>query len=175
MQVEILATEALGDRSYVVHDGTDALVVDPQRDLDRVRAVLHEHGLRCAMVAETHIHNDYISGGHALARGTRAEHLVNAADPVAFERREVADGDEVTVGSMRVGVVATRSTTPGPRGDRPPGGRHRGGAGLGVRSSSTRSGYISRPPSGGALSRSSTRRGGARRASRRPWRAPSGP
>ena len=38
MRVEIIETQDLGDRSYVVHDGTVAVVVDPQRDLDRVRA-----------------------------------------------------------------------------------------------------------------------------------------
>ena len=111
MQVEVLATEALGDRSYVVHDGTDAVVVDPQRDLDRVRAVLDEHGLRCVMVAETHIHNDYVTGGLALARSTGADYLVNGEDPVAFDRRPVADGDEVTVGSLRVRAVATPGHT----------------------------------------------------------------
>ena len=31
-------TPALGDRSYLAHDGSVALVVDPQRDIDRVDA-----------------------------------------------------------------------------------------------------------------------------------------
>jgi hydroxyacylglutathione hydrolase len=111
MQVEVIATEALGDRSYVVHAGRDALVVDPQRDLDRVQAVLDEHGLRCAMVVETHIHNDYVTGGHALARRSGADYLVNAADPVAFDRRAVVNGDRVSVGSLTVRAVATPGHT----------------------------------------------------------------
>jgi hypothetical protein len=32
----VISTEDLGDRSYLVHDGTSAVVVDPQRDIDRV-------------------------------------------------------------------------------------------------------------------------------------------
>ena len=44
MQVEVLATEELGDRSYVVHDGQVAVVVDPQRDIDRIEAVLARLG-----------------------------------------------------------------------------------------------------------------------------------
>ena len=36
MQVVTIETPSLGDRSYLVHDGTVALVVDPQRDVDRV-------------------------------------------------------------------------------------------------------------------------------------------
>ena len=45
LQVEVLETSELGDRSYVAHDGTVAMVVDPQRDIDRVEAVLAERGL----------------------------------------------------------------------------------------------------------------------------------
>jgi len=33
-----IETPTLGDRSYVVHDGEVAFVVDPQRDIDRVLA-----------------------------------------------------------------------------------------------------------------------------------------
>jgi hydroxyacylglutathione hydrolase len=39
-----LETPSLGDRSYVVHDGEVAFVVDPQRDIDRVLELLDEHG-----------------------------------------------------------------------------------------------------------------------------------
>ena len=33
-----IETPTLGDRSYLVHDGEVAFVVDPQRDIDRVLA-----------------------------------------------------------------------------------------------------------------------------------------
>src|SRR3954468_18704524 len=71
MDVEILATTELGDRSYIAHDPRvpgSAIVVDPQRDIDRVERVLLERGLGCALVLETHIHNDYVTGGFQLAR-----------------------------------------------------------------------------------------------------------
>ena len=44
--VEVLPIETppLGDRSYLVHDGEAALVIDPQRDIDRVQAKLEEAG-----------------------------------------------------------------------------------------------------------------------------------
>ena len=64
-------TPTLGDRSYLVHDGEVAFVVDPQRDIDRVLALLDEHGVRLTHVFETHIHNDYVTGGLALARAHR--------------------------------------------------------------------------------------------------------
>ena len=36
MRVDIIETPELGDRSYVVTGGSASVVVDPQRDLDRV-------------------------------------------------------------------------------------------------------------------------------------------
>lgn len=106
-----LETRSLGDRSYLAHDGEVALVVDPQCDIDRVLALADEAGVRITDVFETHIHNDYVTGGLALARATGAAYHVNAADDVTFERTPVRDGDVVTVGSMRVRAIATPGHT----------------------------------------------------------------
>jgi glyoxylase-like metal-dependent hydrolase (beta-lactamase superfamily II)/rhodanese-related sulfurtransferase len=110
--VTAIDTPGLGDRTYLAHDGKLALVVDPQRDYDRVLAVAEEAGVTITHVFETHIHNDYVTGGLALAREVGAAYHVNADDPVAFERVGVHDGDTVEVGtSMRVRVVHTPGHT----------------------------------------------------------------
>lgn len=112
LRVHTLETASLGDRSYVVHDGVVAFVVDPQRDIDRVLAILAADGVRLTHVFETHIHNDYVTGGLALARATGAAYLVNAADEVSFERTPIADGEVVEVGPrMRVRALATPGHT----------------------------------------------------------------
>ena len=111
MEVLPIETPALGDRSYLVHDGEAALVIDPQRDTDRVTALAADAGVRITHVAETHVHNDYVTGGFALARAARASYLVNADDPVGFDRTPVSDGDAVEVGGMRVRVLATPGHT----------------------------------------------------------------
>ncbi len=105
-------TPTLGDRSYLVHDGRVAFVVDPQRDIDRVLALAAAEGVRITHVFETHIHNDYVTGGHALAQATGAAYHVNADDPVAFDRVAVRDGDVIAVGaSMSVRVRHTPGHT----------------------------------------------------------------
>ncbi|TXI56954.1 MBL fold metallo-hydrolase [Mycolicibacterium mageritense] len=111
MHVEVIATEDLGDRSYLVHDGTSAVVVDPQRDVDRVEKALADLGVQCAMVVETHIHNDYVTGGYDLATRNGCPYVVNAADDVSFARLAVSDGDELTVGAMTIRVMATPGHT----------------------------------------------------------------
>ena len=105
-------TPGLGDRTYLAHDGKVALVVDPQRDFDRVLAAADEAGVTITHVFETHIHNDYVTGGLALAEAVGAAYHVNADDPVAFVRTPVRDGDVVEVGdTMRVRVVHTPGHT----------------------------------------------------------------
>jgi hydroxyacylglutathione hydrolase len=111
MEVIVIETPQLGDRSYLVHDGSVALVIDPQRDTDRVEAAATAAGVVITHVAETHLHNDYLSGGLELARAHRASYLVNAADPVAFEREPISAGQTVRVGSLAVTAVATPGHT----------------------------------------------------------------
>jgi glyoxylase-like metal-dependent hydrolase (beta-lactamase superfamily II)/rhodanese-related sulfurtransferase len=105
-------TPGLGDRTYLAHDGDVALVVDPQRDYDRVLAAADAAGVRVTHVFETHIHNDYVTGGLALAEEVGAEYLVNADDPVSFARTGISDGDLIDVSpAMRVRVVHTPGHT----------------------------------------------------------------
>ena len=107
-----IETPTLGDRSYLVHDGEAAFVVDPQRDIDRILSLLEKHHLRLTDVFETHIHNDYVTGGLALAQKLDAAYHVNADDEVSFERTPIADGDTVHVGSrMRLRALATPGHT----------------------------------------------------------------
>src|SRR5690606_8715277 len=76
LTVRTLQTPSLGDRTYVVHDGRVAFVVDPQRDIDRVLEIVETDRVRVTHVFETHIHNDYVTGGLALAQATGAAYLI---------------------------------------------------------------------------------------------------
>ena len=110
--VEVLDTPNLGDRSYVVHLDGRAVVVDPQRDIDRVESVLASRGLTVTHVLETHIHNDYVSGGLELARRTGAVYVVPVGYELAFEAQQLADGDTFVSGRMAWRAVHTPGHTP---------------------------------------------------------------
>ncbi|MGW8686600.1 rhodanese-like domain-containing protein [Streptomyces sp. NPDC055817] len=107
---DILETEGLGNRSYLAGGARAAVVVDPPRDIDRVITAAARRGVRIAVVAETHVHNDYVSGGLELARLTGARYLVPAGASVAYARVPVADGD---VEEVDEGLVLRAVATPG--------------------------------------------------------------
>ena len=112
VEVVPVETPTLGDRSYLVHDGNVAVVIDPQRDTDRITALAETAGARITHVAETHIHNDYVSGGLALSKAADADYLVNDADPVGFKRVGVRDGETIEISpAMRLHVLATPGHT----------------------------------------------------------------
>ncbi|HUY98158.1 MAG TPA: MBL fold metallo-hydrolase, partial [Verrucomicrobiae bacterium] len=71
-----LETPELGDRSYLVHDGSLAVAIDPQRDLDRILEAAGAAGVRIGLVVETHLHNDYVTGGLELARRTGSPYVI---------------------------------------------------------------------------------------------------
>ncbi|HEX3492298.1 MAG TPA: MBL fold metallo-hydrolase [Streptosporangiaceae bacterium] len=112
-EVVTIETTGLGDRSYLAHDGTTAVVVDPQRDIDRVRAAADTTGVTITHVLETHIHNDYVTGGLALAEAAGAHYVVAGSEDVGFDRTAVGDGDQLGAGSLGIRVMATPGHTPG--------------------------------------------------------------
>ena len=112
MEIITVETPSLGDRSYVVADGGVAAAFDPQRDVDRLLRVLDERGLRLTHVFETHVHNDYVTGGLDLARRSGAAYVLSADDEVGFERVGAADGDEFAVGGVVVRALHTPGHTP---------------------------------------------------------------
>lgn len=111
VDIDIIETSGLGDRSYLISiDGT-GVVVDPQRDIDRVLDLVRERGVHVTHVLETHIHNDYVTGGLELSRVTGAEYVVPAGDDVGYRRRAVSDGDVVDAGPVRLQVMHTPGHT----------------------------------------------------------------
>lgn len=110
LDIRIVETPGLGDRSYIATDGEVAVVIDPQRDIDRI---LEEVGdVPVTHVLETHIHNDYVTGGLVLAERCGATYVVNADDPVDFDRHGVRDGDVLTTGSLEITAIHTPGHTP---------------------------------------------------------------
>ncbi|WP_405534230.1 rhodanese-like domain-containing protein [Streptomyces sp. NBC_00075] len=108
--VDRIDVPGLGNRGYLAGGPDQAVVVDPPRDIDRVIEAAARRGVRVTHVVETHVHNDYVTGGLELARITGAAYLVPAGARVAYDRVPVADGDSVEI---EAGLVLRALATPG--------------------------------------------------------------
>lgn len=113
MDVLTMQTPGLGDATYLVaHEGL-ALVVDPQRDIDRFRDALADHDLQARFVLETHLHNDYVSGARELARRSGAELVLPAGAGAAYEHVPAFHSEDLDAGAgLGVRPLHTPGHTP---------------------------------------------------------------
>jgi glyoxylase-like metal-dependent hydrolase (beta-lactamase superfamily II)/rhodanese-related sulfurtransferase len=113
--VEIIGIrdEGLGNSSWLVDLGDgSALIVDPRRDPRPYVSVVERLGLTLRLVAETHLHADFISGGRELAHATGAKIVASSGAQLAFTHRPVSDEDEIDLGGLTLHVLATPGHTP---------------------------------------------------------------
>ena len=98
----------------------EALIVDPNRDIDRYIEAASQDGLRVAHVTETHIHADFVSGARELAQRVNARLYLSAAGGPDWQYRYAAearatamnDGDSITVGRIEVRALHLPGHTP---------------------------------------------------------------
>jgi len=114
MRIEQFVVEGLGHLSTLLADDDAgvAAVVDPRRDVDVYLTAARERDLRITHVVETHLHNDYVSGGRELAAITGATHLIGAGAELRYEHRAVRHDETVDVGALRFRALETPGHTP---------------------------------------------------------------
>jgi glyoxylase-like metal-dependent hydrolase (beta-lactamase superfamily II)/rhodanese-related sulfurtransferase len=112
MDLQLFVTPGLGDNSYLLRSGGEAVLVDPQRDVWRFLDAAQGKGLSIRYILETHVHNDYVSGAREVQEAVRAEIVASKKGAYAFPHRGVAEGDEVHIGSVRLVVLETPGHTP---------------------------------------------------------------
>jgi hydroxyacylglutathione hydrolase len=112
LNVVTIETTSLGDRSYLAHDGKSGVLVDPQRDIDRAMVAVESAGVRVTHVLETHIHNDYVTGGLALAQELDATYVVAAGEEVGFDRLPAVEGTRFQSGRLSITAIHTPGHTP---------------------------------------------------------------
>ncbi len=119
-----IADPGLSQYSYLVgcQRTGEALLVDPERDIDRYDRIAAEEGLRITTVTETHIHADFLSGAREYAERPGVRIVLSNAGPVEWQYRWVdaglasymlvRDGDRFDVGNIDVEVRHTPGHTP---------------------------------------------------------------
>ncbi|MGH2650897.1 MAG: MBL fold metallo-hydrolase, partial [Actinomycetota bacterium] len=112
MHLESFLTPGLGDTSYLLASGGQALIVDPQRDIKPVLAAARARDLHVIYAVETHLHNDYVSGAMELRAAIGAAIAGPARAGYAFPFEPLAEGDELSLGMLRIVAAETPGHTP---------------------------------------------------------------
>ncbi|WP_442507584.1 MBL fold metallo-hydrolase [Novipirellula sp. SH528] len=116
--LETIKAGGLSHYSYFLGDKNAgvAVVIDPRRDVQVYLDLAEKHGLTITHAVETHVHADFVSGSRELADRTGTARIVASieGDPgYGFKvDRPIRDGDEVTVGSIKLRGIHTPGHTP---------------------------------------------------------------
>lgn len=102
----------LAHASYLIGSDGEAVVVDPQRDVDQYIDEARANGLTIKHVIETHLHADFVSGHRELAARTGAEIVFGEKAGATFPHQAVGDGDEIQIGKVSLRILATPGHTP---------------------------------------------------------------
>src|SRR5580704_6538937 len=101
----------LAHASYMLASEGEAVIVDPQRDVDIYLKAAEEHGAKIRHIFETHLHADFVSGHNELAARTGATIYIGGCAGAAFPHVGVHDGFDLRVGKARISVLETPGHT----------------------------------------------------------------
>jgi hydroxyacylglutathione hydrolase len=102
----------LAHASYMLASEGEAVVVDPQRDVDIYLKAADQHGVKIRHIFETHLHSDFVSGHKELAARTGAKIYIGPNGRATIPHVEVRDGFELRVGKIQIAVLETPGHTP---------------------------------------------------------------
>jgi hydroxyacylglutathione hydrolase len=124
MFLKQISDPALAQYSYLIgcQRTGEAVIVDPERDIDRYQEIAKHEGLKITAVAETHIHADFVSGAREFAATDPTIKLYLSEDGGPDWQSEWAkdlpayhplhDGDSFKIGNIELQAVHTPGHTP---------------------------------------------------------------
>ncbi|MBS0188135.1 MAG: MBL fold metallo-hydrolase [Planctomycetes bacterium] len=127
MFLRMVYDDKLAEAAYLIgcQRTGEAIVIDPERDVDRYEKLAAANGLRIVAVAETHIHADFVSGGRELAEKGAKVYVSDEGDADwkyqwlekksgggKYSYRLLKDGDTFMVGNIELKALHTPGHTP---------------------------------------------------------------
>jgi glyoxylase-like metal-dependent hydrolase (beta-lactamase superfamily II)/rhodanese-related sulfurtransferase len=102
----------LAHASYYIGSGAEAAIIDPQRDVEQYLTEAAANDQKIKYIIETHSHADFVSGHRELAAKTGAEIIFGQRAKTQFPTHKVGDGDELSVGNVKLKFLETPGHTP---------------------------------------------------------------
>src|ERR1017187_74236 len=102
----------LAHASYMIASEGEAIVVDPQRDVEIYLKAAEANQASIRHIFETHLHADFVSGHRELAARTGARIYIGAQAGATFPHVAVQEGFRLQVGRILVTAYETPGHTP---------------------------------------------------------------
>src|SRR5271165_4366690 len=102
----------LAHASYMLGSEGEAVVVDPQRDVEIYLEAAQKQHLQIRHIFETHLHADFVSGHRELGARAGAKIYIGREAGATFPHVDVSDGFELRVGKLRISAFETPGHTP---------------------------------------------------------------
>ncbi len=128
MFMRMIYDEKLAQAAYVFgcQQTGEAIVIDPERDVDRYIELAEANDLRIVATTETHIHADFLSGSRELAERIGAKVYVSDEGDAdwkyqwldkklgggTYDHQLLHDGDTFQIGKIQFTVMHTPGHTP---------------------------------------------------------------
>jgi glyoxylase-like metal-dependent hydrolase (beta-lactamase superfamily II)/rhodanese-related sulfurtransferase len=102
----------LAHASYMLASEGEAIVVDPQRDVELYLKAAADHGITIKHIFESHLHADFVSGHRELAARTGAKIYMGAQAGATLPHVPVHDDFVLKFGKASIRVLETPGHTP---------------------------------------------------------------
>lgn len=106
--------ESIAHYSYVIGDGDELIIVDPQPDIDIYLDISIEKGMKITTILETHRNEDFLVGSRALSNKTGAKVYISGHENLDYEYGEkIYEGDELKFRDITIRTLHTPGHTLG--------------------------------------------------------------
>lgn len=107
-------TESIAHYSYVIGDGNELIVIDPQADLDVYLDISRKKSMKISKILETHRNEDFLVGSRALSEITGARVYISGHEDLDYEYGEkIYDGHEFNLKTIKIKAIHTPGHTRG--------------------------------------------------------------
>ncbi|MDB9529746.1 MBL fold metallo-hydrolase [Oscillatoria sp. CS-180] len=106
--------ESLGHASYLIgsEETGEALVLDVRRDVDTYFETAQHQGMQIKYAADTHQHNDYLTGICELPERGDVQLIGSARAELGYSVKGMGDGDRLEMGEIVFEAMQTPGHTP---------------------------------------------------------------
>lgn len=112
MHIERFFVPGLAHASYLVASGDEAVVLDPERNVDGYLAYLTRNKLKLNGIFLTHPHADFVAGHAELSARSGASIFVSEKAPATFAHHDLKDGERLALGAVEIEVIETPGHSP---------------------------------------------------------------